>query len=737
MIAKTISYQFLPLLVGFLFAIFATTATGEVRTSPMLVTSSITLDRDLEFHDTAFVVKGQNITIDFNGHTVTFNDGNIAETPNREFEDWIDNNTPTLWQVVSGSVQRVSKNYFGDYDLQITGNGTIRSSAIPLAGGKTYLAFAFIKARVGTATLSIIDSDEGTVLAQRSWDGSALSRGYASSGTDSSDLRYKPISYVSVCLELVCTGTGSFQVGLVDIKPAWDYGIVSGNYFNTTYTPDIDSTWFKGYPFNVSITNGRLVQGKGNGVRCQAVRMVGNNWAIKNVTFVLNGIHTDGIYSSYGGSLTIDGCSIESTSLSVFNRMHGVSGIYLNNTDGLQSITNTNIDGVPQAGIQIADCLDSDDTSSYFIFGNTIRHREVVTEGYGILSNGGIKDFEIAGNLIQPYQGRGIILDSSSGCHEGQYKGTLNGSIHDNYIIDLYEVKNYEYDESGLECAGIRIRNWGSIVQGHKVDIYNNTISGRTDAGGVHYVYGINITANSIADDIAIYNNTIDVTADGADRYASAIAFQDCWLNGDGSIKIHDNIFKSNREFLRFGGNDGFTASYLTLIHNSFERIINPTPTGPVLRYGYTSGTTNSNVLAANVIPNDLSFEIQSNISFEGSGTKSLCIGQYRLQINIPGTAQGTKVTLLDDQKNVLLERIAGTSGIVMLYSPTVHYTCRSGIVQRRQYAHGATFVVQIAILNGAITEIPVIMDQDKMIDVDIQSDQKPPKPPSNLRIMK
>lgn len=720
-------------------------AWGEQQPGPILVTASTVIQKDMEFDGTAFVIKGSNITLDLGGRTITFNNGNIAEAPNREFESW-SGGSPDGWTIISGAAEPVAATYFGNYDLSLSGNGVLRSSQIALKAGKTYLAFAFVKGPdSGTARLRVVRASDLAVLAERTWGGSVLSRGFASSGDPTDDLKYKPASDVNVVLELACSGNAAFRVGMIDIKPAFDYGITTWPYHHTTYYPDLPPTWFSGAANNVTIKNGRLVQGNGRGVRCAGIRFIGSGWTIQNVTIEMNGINTDGILGSYPGASVIDSCTVKSTSPSVFNRMNGSYGIVIEKPgSGSQVITNNVVDGVPEAGIGLMGCINPADTVSYRVTGNTIKQRELVTEGYAIGASG-IKDFEISNNRIEPYQGRGILLDASSGCSSGG-KGTLNGSIHDNEILNLNEFRNPEYDFNALECAGIRVRNWGGANQSHKnLKIFNNTISGFTDEQRVHRVYGINLTVSAPEDSIEIYNNDISVTAAGQGRSASVIAVQRSDLTRGNSVRIYNNTLASNAAILQFGGNDGESAKGLLLEGNTFRRLTNPTPIGKPFLYGYWVGEEKFNILA-NSIPEtaDVDPADAGNIQFDGSGAKNLTIGRHRLEVQVRG-ANGAPfpeaaIVLKDNSGNILHQDTTGADGKVVMYSPRVFYSGAGTDIQRKDYPDGAAFEITASLPGASPKSVGIAVSSAQVVTIDFEGIVPPPPPlapsaPKNLRI--
>ena len=717
---------------------------GEYRSQPILVTSSMVIDRDLEFDSTAFVIRGSNIVLDLGGRTVKFNNGYICEAPNREFEQW-SGSSPVSWTVTSGAASPVAATFFGSYDLMFSSGGSLQSSPIGLKGGKTYLAFAYVQgASEGSATLRIRQASDGALLSEKTLSGPTLSRGYASGGTPDGDLRYKPAADINIILELVCTGSTSFRVGMVDIKPAFDYGVTAGSYHNAIYHPDINPAWFSGATDNITIKNGKLVQGSGQGVRCAGIRFPGRNWRIENVTIEMNGLHTDGILGSYPESATVQSSIIRSTSMGVFNRMHGTGGIKLDFPSGATVVNNNTIDGVPQMGMWIYGCITSPTASSLQLVGNTIKQRELATEGYAI-GLSGISNFEIANNTIQPYQGRGILLDAASGCSSGS-KGTLNGSIHHNQILDLHEVRNAEYDNNSLECAGLRIRNWGAPNQSHKnLKIFKNTISGYTDAQSAHRVYGINLTVSAPEDSIEIYENEISVTSSGSGRMASAIAFQSSDLTKGNFVRIHHNNLASNGAILQFGGNDGESAKGLLLEFNTFRRLSNPTPTGKPFIYGYWVGQELNNIMVGN-IPETSNVDpaLASNIQFEGSGPKNLTIGRHRLEVQVRGgdgtlPFPGTTITLKDKNGNSLIQNMTDPTGTLILYSPQVYYSGTGTSISRTEYLEGDMFSVTASVPNAPPQIVNVSMSEAKIISIVFPGVIPPtntaPERPKNLKI--
>jgi hypothetical protein len=700
---------------------------GEVRQGPMLVTQSMIIDRDLEFAQTAFVIKGSNLILDLGGHTITFNTANFSETVNRDFEDW-EGNRPVGWHIIAGKVGCEPALYFGKFDLILSPGGSIESAPIRLKGGKTYLAFAFAKgAESDRAVLSIVKAGDKSVLAEKTWGSSVFSRGYASRGSADTDLVYKPKGDLDVILQFRLIGSTPCRIGMIDIKPAFDYGVITNNYHQPVDMPELNPSWFRGASKNILIRNGRIVQGNGQGVRSAGIRIgEGEAWSIENLEILINGINTDGILGEYLKNITVNSSKIESSSIGVFNRMHGNAGIKLNKTTGSTIIKNNSITNVPQMGISIYGCFREEDRAKSLISGNRIKQKELVTEGYGIAVSG-IMNYEISYNHIEPFQGRGILVDAASGCSSGK-AGTLGLNIHHNRILGLYEIGNFEYNRNELECSGIRIRNWGEEDQSHReLKIYSNTITGRTDAIGVHRIYGFNITAASPKDSIEIFDNEVSVKTKGPGNKATSLIFQNTKLVGKNYVYVSENRLSSNAEILRFGGPDGADNRGIVLEKNTFIRLNDPAPIGKPFIYGYWNGQGVNNVWAKNITTSsDVDPTELKNLSFEGTGFKNLLIGRHKIEIIVrvsESPITGALVTLRDDSDRVLNERATDQNGKAVLFSPYVYYSVTPpGTLVQKKFKDNGSVTITVFFGGNKIVK-KILVAKDMMLDIDLNND--------------
>lgn len=666
---------------------------GRPLSSPLVITKDTVITEDLEFDHTAFVIKGDNLTLDLNGHTIKFNNKNSVEILNKDFEYW-DGNSPLNWIIKNGAVSKSPSIYFGNFDLSVAaGGGTIQSQKIILTAGKTFQPFAFAKSNQNNSViLRVLNADDLSVLTSHTLSGNNLARGYASAGNTAI---FKPQVDTEVILELVLSGLdGPFTVGMVDIKPAFDYGVVSSRYRNERYYPDLYDDMFR-RSTNVTIKNGIFEQ-VNESVYSAGVRVEGENWTFENLQFKINGINTDGISTPYHtGNLKINNCVVQSTSLSVFNRMHGTAGIKLEKIDdsGGHSITNNLIEGVPQYGIYMYGCIEDYGNSKSYITGNTIKQNEVVTEGYA-LGLSGVRNLDISGNVIQPYQGRGILLDAASGCSSDTANiGTHFVNIYNNQIDNITEYKNSEYGEQGLEATGIRIRNWGREKEAHRnIKIYSNTIEGFTDESKVHAVYGINTTLSSQYDTVEIFDNTISVSATGDNRRASTIALQDTILNGSSSLTIFNNTLLSNMEIIRLGGEDGANVKGVSFYDNllGFPNETDPPEISKLFIGGYDTGEINQIFISNNSFSQtSQNPEIYENWSVGNStGMKNIYLGGDQLKINLidnrsdKSSPLDISLYLKDSSNNYLLNRTLTSVISSTIFLPEKHLTGSTSLAE-------------------------------------------------------
>jgi hypothetical protein len=393
---------------------------------PIQISTNTTLSDDYDCDLSCFIIKGNNVTLDFAGHSATFgNATNVVTVINDNFANWTNSSTPNNWTLLNGTATKTASIYpFGQWDATVSPTAVLKSDIFTLKAGKTYQGFAFARgSSADSYTIELVQASNDTQLATVTMSGGLLNRGFGDGGDPTGILKYKPLTTdTDVYLRFTGIGTSPKIIGMISAKPAFDYGVINASYKNATYEPDGPDLY--GSASNVTIKNGTINQGLGDGVRSSGIKYSGTNFTVTNMTINVNGINTMGIDGTYSTGGTLTGNTISSTSKSVFDRMHGAGGIFVDNTtpNYAYTITNNTITGVPQYGINIYSCYTDTDTTSYNISGNTITNNELVTEGYGI-GISGLINATVDNNTITPTKGRGMLIDSV-GCVSPNKAGT-------------------------------------------------------------------------------------------------------------------------------------------------------------------------------------------------------------------------------------------------------------------------------------------------------------------------
>jgi hypothetical protein len=578
----------------FLFLVVSSTAEAVTTISsntifPYNATTSgetYRLSEDISCETTCIVLSGaaDNAIIDLNGHTMTFGTANAVTVLNSDFEAWT-GPVPDDWTVESGDVSSTAAIDWGSFDLSASNAFRIRSAAFNLNANQTYQAWAFVKASSSASgTLRILSASDNSTIASLSMPGDEyFNRGFAVRGTP---LTYKPTENVSVKLELETVGAYSYRVAEINMAPYSHFGIVNYSYRNTSLFPDLGGVTSWGLADNVTIQNGTITQGNGHASYSSST-IFETTPIIAGVVINVSGPNSAGIRNF--GAITDSTINFTSTTNRVFNRMYGANASGATKSKGYDTpitIDNLTINGFPQYGITVYNCPTAyDNGGSIEIKNSKFYGAGVVTEPYAMAFSGA-KNLNIHDNTIDPggKVGRGILVDAV-GCVDPQIEGAT-GSIYNNRFLNIWEDENFEYDATGLESVGIRIRNWGGDYEGHKLDIYGNTFTYTNTSSGSHATYGININASSPYDELKIYNNTFSVNAHAtAGTWAAAIALQ-----GFGDIAttrhiIRNNVISSNSYGIGFDGNDGANSTNISIYSNQISAGVSP------IRFGMSAYT--------------------------------------------------------------------------------------------------------------------------------------------------
>jgi Macroglobulin domain MG4 len=183
------------------------------------------------------------------------------------------------------------------------------------------------------------------------------------------------------------------------------------------------------------------------------------------------------------------------------------------------------------------------------ISGNRIHHRAIVADGYGMLING-VSHCEVSGNVIQPENGRGLLIEGADPSNP-----TRDLSVHDNRI-EAREGPCLEYPSTRLEAAALRVRSFDAPFR--DLHFRNNVFLAETGPGRVWSAIGARLSLNNDMGQVARANVRFEgnqfraiVSTAEAGFQATALSISDA---GPGAgIEFHDDVLESNHRFLGLG----------------------------------------------------------------------------------------------------------------------------------------------------------------------------------------
>jgi hypothetical protein len=530
------------------------------------------LDTDVDMPGTAFVIGAPNVTLDLNGHRVTYGDLSPIQVNNGGFElpgsggrlpGWDLGGAPT-----AGLVPAIVGMY-GQWMLQLTSASTHQSLvsdpvAVPQAN-REYSAAITLKGSNATVTLTVVDALTGAVLGtgtSRSPD-----RGFAAVAT------FTPATTdpVRLRVDVVPDAGTSSTMDLDDasVQPSRDYGIFASQAWlgqgpAQLRTSAILSVYHSAAAFTVQ--NGQVLQGQAHGSSSSPLYFQAlPGFTVNNVTTLANGMDTSNLDATWARNAVITGSTFRGAVDRVSDRMDIVAAVRLERFDGTATVVGNHITGVPQVGILFNGDVNQQNLT---IAENDIRQRAIVTDGYGILI-AGARNFEIAHNTIIPLQGRGILLDGWGPIV------TENGRVHDNYV-DAFEAPNLEYGDQ-LNVTALRIRNWGSTFR--NLTFSQNTFMAHTGPGGVYDADGATISqwndqGQSTGANNLFANNVFKAVADTADSYYKVQALVISEVGVGTGLQFIGNVLESNDTALEFGDADSWlqTDAEIILSGNSLRR---------------------------------------------------------------------------------------------------------------------------------------------------------------------
>ena len=689
-----------------------TVGSGE---DPYLITSSGTyyLTENIEFKQTGFALLADDITLNLNGKTVTWNNEAIVGPTNPSFEsgaanwDWTGSGNTSAGAGDSGGNEylRIQTTIASDVETaeqRAYNNGNAHDGASALAWTAT--------AAGDNGVYHYVESEEFTCTADKWYsisfrhhaysrastpipkielrkDGATVAT-WSLTATESDNLLGKGPTSGELMFKAASTSpTYTIRVGAQGVtgktSTGWfdDFRICRGRAAGVLYGQDNTSTnsswtkFYSGTAYNTTrerdrynfapppdvasfaditggrLKNGTLTQGAG---QCFSGHAFKHGYRMNRVTSSVNGPNAShvGPRQSDRYSEVMD-CLLTSTSKTCAHR-EAYYGAALWLIRGI--IARNRIEGQPASGIC---CLGGNLTA----YGNTIRGKVRATNCFGIMMRNSYTA-DVHDNVVDQtgeYYGRGVMLENGYG-----------GDVYNNYIAIEQSQWNSDttsgykpYVEAGDYCLQIEGPGAASIR------VYGNEIRAICAGPVLNYnprTIAIRPKGISSVSDVQIYNNSITVTASGD---GIAHAFGTLQVTGDGML-IRDNTINTNSGVL-YSTYDNYTRiiggqiNYESSLVDGWPIVIPYTTARPAFDLAFRDVVFNAE--AESLIPTS------GPRNPNTGGVVATWIsnaGEYRIEwtITVETGQAGAAVTVTDQHAAVIASGVANDAGVYVAVVP-------------------------------------------------------------------
>ncbi|MFH1649780.1 MAG: DNRLRE domain-containing protein [Candidatus Woesearchaeota archaeon] len=547
------------------------------------------LQNDVSNTESCFKVKADGITLDLNGHTVTYGTGPLVNQLNLGFEDDSNIGDGLLgWDISQApSAKLVSGPWWdgtvsdGSYALRFKEAGYsdgntdqyILSDLITIPAGRGFVLMATHHVpdyrdstgdwnNLTNVSYSVTIEPAGILRTDYFWC-SPLMNGTGGEGTTWGNSAFSvcPITPSPVArtarIKIRVNGPGllyhpyNITFDEVRIVPAFDNGIGQANYADTIFHP-FDQAW-GGFSNHLTIKNGNIVQGAYGYEAYGIFLRGGNNYVtIKDVQVHVQGANAIGIWSR-GDYQNIIGNTIINDGKIIRNRhqMDGGGMFIASHESGIlheANVTDNTIIGSPQYGLRVLGGKIYD-VPKFVVARNNISFNNRYTNGFGIQS--GSPFMLIANNTITVLNGRGIQVNA------------VNTTVTGNKI-DVQEGRNGEY--TSMMTYGIQFESDGGGSNYSRA--FDNTIIARAKPAQNGLAVAVRLTGDS--SNIAVFNNTIYAysSTPSYPAYAFSAFGTDSPVQASTS-EFYNNVVYSQSAIADFE----FGGSNQVLHDNYFERI--------------------------------------------------------------------------------------------------------------------------------------------------------------------
>lgn len=578
------------------------------------------LQNDIVADKSCFAITAKNVTLDLNGHTITYDNAAPIVLANGDFEngaagipdDWDMSEAPNVVRNAGTYVQPVtvySENYALKFSVPAFDQQVRSLNQVMLQPNTTYSISAMVfnnyhptgQAYQSESISLFVGLDDGTI------DKTAVQKGITWRGFQRINKTFTtgdlPESYY---IKAGITGASEALVGNVyiddiRIQKHRSVGIVVGpvSWRNPSRYPDFNQY---GTATGAVIKNGSIIQGTANGDWSHAILIEGGSdsgFKIHDLHISVSGANTRAIDMNCIGSSEIYNNVIDSKVDTITSRDHYDGALVLSSYSGYNSkIYNNIINSGIQTGIFV--CTAKDHSGDPIeISGNNITLQTKYTNDFAIVL------YKDNGSLV--YDNTINCGDKNNSCRGIFTGGNSIGSKIYNNTVSVQELKrNQEY--GGCEMCGaygIQVEpSIGAQVYGNKVTAY----SGDCAAAALR----LNLSEEKGSGEGALIHDNIfkAIAASGTQVSTSARILE----TDSSSADIRDNVFITNRYWMYFDGH----AQGLVFTNNTFktEGVLD-TPFRPFQTCNYNSLFYPEDIiLLDNAYPDEATKELFVNASF-------------------------------------------------------------------------------------------------------------------------
>jgi hypothetical protein len=509
------------------------------------------LNNDVSSQGTCITITADGITLDLNGHIVTYDNYSKAGIPNADFElgsgsipsDWDLSQAPTAQRGSNFGVPMINQWHLY-LDKAPNGTKIVSSWAYLPPNAKAICSFsrgdptwAYTTAPLFNIT---VEFEDGSVVFTK--DFTAENRfEFTAKPTEG---RYRAILTLVNGYGLQLQAYGRYPIlDLFDIRPAYNYGV--------------DASYRK----NITIKNGKIIQGEAKGAVSHSIRIQGVTTAtVSDVHIETSGLESASIYGTYTSGATIKNSTFLNGSLDVFNR-HQLSAAVSVANGSNSLITNNTMECGPGWG-----CILGGDSSE--VSYNNFKTNSVVTNHHAVVYYG-VENIKVHDNVIEANPGQGILLSKSTDLEVYNntitIKSTAPNYEYGFYSMDAIRINDYSNTDT-YPCSNLSVHDNDIFLYGDLQPIFK----GQTDG----YINGI---ANICSYGNAVFSNN-KITARSVDPNVMIGGIEPGGRT-DYEVIYKNNTITSDMYNVTFGGYPagGDIQGNVKFISNTFVKGTNPT----------------------------------------------------------------------------------------------------------------------------------------------------------------